>query len=651
MLEKIKESLRGRRDKIDQGQALKKWQERLKKARAEYQEQLELFDQREQLYQGARSLDRNVNLDKNPTKLANNVRNIAFELIETQVDSNIPLPKVNTAFQNAEEKAQLIEESLKSDMERLPFTTMNDMQERTCPIQGGSWFFIEWDNTIHTHETIGDLKISLLHPKQVIPQAGMTSLEESDYVFIQLAQSKEYIKLRYGVDVANEEEEEPGLNGIRSSADNLVTQNIAYYRNGRGGIGIFSWVNDEILEDLEDYQARRAQFCKACGTRKDDGAETCPDCGGKVFVWKEIEYEELAQDIQLSDGTWIPAMSPLQLDGEELTELAGDGVGGIQETKMIAPTRIPYYKPNCFPLVLRKNVSAIGKMLGDSDIDKIRDQQDAIKKLGTKAEEKMLKGGSFVVINKRYKSQAVLDDGELKVLWVDDGDMSPVRDINIQPDISADMNFLEMNYEWARSTLGVTDSFQGKRDPTATSGKAKEFAASQTAGRFESKIRMKYHAYSELFQLMFRFKLAFCDEPRPFVTKDNAGNKIYKQFNKYDFLDVDDAGEWFYNDQFLFGVDSAGGLASDKQYMWEQARQNLSSGLYGDPSQTATLLRFWGVMEQLHYPMAGNIKAQLVEEQDKQEQQAALAMSAQENLQQGLIQNPDFNTKGGELHE
>ena len=38
-------------------------------------------------------------------------------------------------------------------------------------------------------------------------------------------------------------------------------QYVAYYRNQDGGIGRFSWVNDTMLEDLEDYQARRLRRC------------------------------------------------------------------------------------------------------------------------------------------------------------------------------------------------------------------------------------------------------------------------------------------------------------------------------------------------------------------------------------------------------
>ena len=68
---------------------------------------------------------------------------------------------------------------------------------------------MEWDNEVRTHTTRGALSVTLLHPKQFIPQPGVYSIPEMDYFFIQLAQTKDYIKAKYGRDVSAESEEEP----------------------------------------------------------------------------------------------------------------------------------------------------------------------------------------------------------------------------------------------------------------------------------------------------------------------------------------------------------------------------------------------------------------------------------------------------------
>lgn len=71
-------------------------------------------------------------------------------------------------------------------------------------------------------------------------------------------------------------------------------------------------------------------------------------------------------------------------------------MGLVTGTVKTAPTEIPYYKPNRFPLIVRKNVSLYGEFLGASDVDAIEDQQNAMNKLSTKINKKVLGGGSVL---------------------------------------------------------------------------------------------------------------------------------------------------------------------------------------------------------------------------------------------------------------
>lgn len=143
-------------------------------------------------------------------------------------------------------------------------------------------------------------------------------------------------------------------------------------------------------------------------------------------------------------------------------------------------TKIPYYKPDIFPLVLRKNVSIDGKFLGNSDIDFIKDQQNEINKYMTKITEKTQKGGSLVVMPVELSVRDT--DEEMKLVKYQTPEQAQgIRVYNLQADFSGDMQMTENNYNYARQTIGITDSFQGRRDATATSGKAKEFSAAQAA--------------------------------------------------------------------------------------------------------------------------------------------------------------------------
>lgn len=586
------------------------------------------MEKREALYRGDRKIEANVNSGKTPRKQASYVRNIVAELIEAQVDSNIPQPKVTPRNPDDEGRAKLIEDFLRNELDRMPFERLNDMQERTAPIQGGSWFLCEWDNTGRTHTTVGELAVSLLHPKQVIPQAGVNDPREMDYIIVRTSQTKKAVRKKYGVDVSGESESDPECRtagdashsgGTDGTTDELVTLNTAYYRNGRGGIGRFSWVNDVAVEDLPDYQAHILRRCKKCG--QDAAGKKCPFCGSAALEERAEEEETLAEDYTQADGTVIRATAGYE-PREEIDPLTGLTV----EIMEPVPTRVPRYKPDAFPLVLRRNVSVFGRVLGDSDVDKIRDEQNMIKKLGTKVEEKLLKGGSYVTLPKGVNIRR--DDSELKVIEIEKPEHKAMIDvITVEANIVNDANYMESAYQSARQTIGVTDSFQGRKDPTATSGKAKEFAAAQTAGRLESKRVMKQAAYADLFELMFKFALAYADEPRSVSSKNIHGQTEYRTFDRREFLKQDAAGEWYWDDEFLFSCDTAAPLASNREAMWQETRMNLESGAFGNPTSLETLVLFWTKMELLHYPGAADTKTYL-EEQLNQQRQAQAAQTA-----------------------
>ena len=593
------------------------WQARLQRNESAYSHRLAAMDERERIYKGSRKIDKRVIGDY--TDEAAHVRNLTAEIIEAQVNSSIPQPKVTAMRQEDEYKAKLIEDMLRNELNRLPMEQLNDQQERTVPIQGGGMFLVEWDNTQRSHTTVGELVVSLLHPKQVIPQDGVyTGIEDMDYIILKMPQTKEYIKRRYGVDVKSETEQEPDVKSEanQSPADDMVTQYIAYYRNSKGGIGLYSWVCDTELEDIDDYQARRVKRCKQCGEAKPLDGNVCPKCGAKEWTSEVQEYETLTQPVVQSDGNVIMPYY-VMADGSMI------------------PTMIPYYKPDIYPIVLQKNVSIFGEFLGDSDVDKIKDQQNTANRIETKIVEKLVKSGSYLVLPDEAVIRADAED--MKVIRPGSAASAQLISVkDMEGNITQDLTYLAQVYEEARQIIGITDSFQGRKDTTATSGVAKEFSAAQAAGRLESKRVMKDAAYAQLFEAMFKFKLAYADEPRPVTSRDLQGNTTYEEFNRYDFLEQDVTGEWYWNDQFLFSCDTSTPLANNREAMWRETRENLQTGAFGDPTDVRTLILFWTKMELLHYPGAADTKAFL--EQRLQEQMQQEMMMQQQMIQQAQQQ-------------
>lgn len=652
---------------------LRLWQERLSKNETAYKGETDLMDDREAFYKGndeIKPLVRDARKKKTP-----HVRNICAELIEAQVDSNIPQPKVTAMREGDEMKAKLIEDMIRNELDRMPFEMMNDMMERTIPIQGGAAFLLEWDNTKQTHFTIGELAVSVLHPKQIIPQDGVYSgIEDMDYIILKLPQTKEYIRRKYDVDVKDESESDPEIKGTdeAGSADDLVTQYTAYYRNDKGGIGLYSWVNDTQLEDLEDYQARRLRRCKKCGAVEPSGLEpieqlskdgeitdiessgpphrkggkVCPYCGSTEWEETDEDYEEITVPVIRTDGTEIPGLTKRETASEtEFDELGLPVIEIVEE-----PTRVPFYKPDIFPVILQKNVSMYGKFLGDSDIDKIVSQQNTTNRIEAKIIDKLIQSGSYMTLPD--EASIKVDEDDMKVIRPGDAATKNLIGVyDLEGNIQQDLVYLNQVYEEARQIIGITDSFQGRQDRTATSGKAKEFAAAQSAGRLESKRVMKDAAYAALFEAMFKFRLAYTDEPRPVVSNDIHGNAQYETFNRYDFLEKDDAGEWCWNDQFLFSCDTSAPLASNREAMWQETRMNLQTGAFGDPTKTETLILFWSKMEQLHYPGAGETRKYLEEELKKQQaiMQQQQMMQAMAQRQQAMMQQRQQAPQNGQM--
>ena len=116
-------------------------------AKSAYSGELSKMTENEALYNGSREVKGNPNKpSKSAKKLSINVRNIAYELIESQTDSSIPMPKVTPIHEEDAERAKIIEDMLQNEIRLLHFNVLNDKQERTVPIQGGSFFQVEWDN-------------------------------------------------------------------------------------------------------------------------------------------------------------------------------------------------------------------------------------------------------------------------------------------------------------------------------------------------------------------------------------------------------------------------------------------------------------------------------------------------------------------------
>lgn len=607
------------------------------------------------LYNEARSysdklyekLNQNIEQYKGSKKIdgsevdAKQVRNITYELVESQVTSYLPTPAVSPKMYNDrnERNAKSIETLLRNKRNELPFEKLNDIDERFNPIYGGSIWLIEWDNSITTHNTVGDVKISCLSPKKFTGQPNIYDVKEMEYCFIEFETTKEDIVRKYGVtpEVADETESE------ENADDKTATLYVCYYKNDADKVCQYIWSADTELSDIEDYYARKRYVCKKCGKRK----EIC-SCEKGDYELQNEEYEELEEDIILTDGEILPAMSPVIKDGQVVTEtvkqqailedgsVALEDINGVKLPVMVdvqvpkmEKTRLPFYTPNILPIVIRKNTSEEDSLLGQSDVEFIRPQQQAINKIESRIVEKLMGSGVFPIVPEEFNGEI---DNSIwkKVFRAKPSTFNMFGRVDLQVDITRDIAQSDRLYDQAKRILGISDSYQGQYDASAQSGKAKQIQVNQAAGRLDSKRQMKNAAYAEIDQIIFQYYLAYADEPRPASYKDAMGRTQNCMFNRYDFIERDEAGEYYYNDEYLFSTDATVDVERNRETLWQENRINFQQGAYGDPTQLTTLLIFWLNMEKAHYPWAHDNVERIKEEIQRQQEIAQYQQQIQQ---------------------
>lgn len=595
--EKVSNKVEVTRKQNDDEKQLAKWVKKFEKAKA--QTNLDLFDEREALVLGTRSVDRNINNGQKPTKGANNIYNICFEFIESQVNSQIPQPNVRSKVQGFETQAESIEQSLTNDLKEMGIEEVNDYNERMTPMHGYSVMTLDWDPDFKHHLYRGEMIVNSKHPKQIITQPGVYELQKMDYFFVVSGVSKDYIDKRYGVNVDEEQQKYPEYNSLQGRAqtinawapkgltatgnatnidNDLVTEVVCWYRDDAGDVGKFVWVDTTVCENLPKFYHRRMTECKECGHKMPVGEEECLECGSKKLKEITVEKQTLDMDVTISSGEVLPA-----------------------------GTEIPYFMPTRYPVIIRKNVPKSFSFEGQSDVDILRDQQDSIKKVGTKLEEKVVKAASILLIPDTIKQALTSESYQIfKGNPAELGQIN-VKDLTVQ--IGNDLQYIQEQRQVAQQMLGITNSYQGLQDVTAQSGRAKQVQVQQAAGRMQSKLFNKVTAFKQLFERMFEFKLAFYDELRPFLSKDANGAYAYGDFDKYKFLMRDSAGELYYCTDFLFSADSGDGLPKDPMFMYEQATNQYAT-------QLINKVQYWTILESLSFPNAARFKDQAQKEME-----------------------------------
>jgi len=607
----------------EKSRELWKWRGKFETARQHWDSAL--FDERELIYNGTHDVDANINSPTPPEKRANNVHNIVYEFVESVVDVTIPQPSVRPKRKADEPLARMIENSAENDLEEMEIEQTNDENERITSVQGFSIFEVIWDPDYKHHLHRGEIKVRGRHPKTLIPQPGVHKIQEMDYFFLLSSVTKSYVKKRYGVTLGPADTEEyPEINQFHAGQGSITGDNekvtviTVYYRDEDNDIGRFAWTNDTVLEDLPKFFYRRLERCTKCGAVKgfEDECQALLPLQTESGIVMEVlcgnrEYETHIEETEVLSE---PVVTGADENGNPIVIPAG--------------TEVPYFLPTRYPVIIRRNIPVNFQLGGQSDVDVIRDQADAIKKIVSRIEEKILRGGGVIKALDDHRFN--LTNELYQVIRGNPAQLAALDVKNLTADIASELEVARYMYKAAQDTLGITNTWQGKEDATAQSGVAKQIQVEQASGRMQSKIANKYAAFKELFEIMFEFKLAYYDELRPYMTKGPTGQTEYGEFDKYRFLVQDATGKWYYNTDFLFTASGGDGFPKDRMWIARQAAEDFASGAIDK-------VGLWTIRESLNFPNAAEMKQAAIEEREMMLQQAQAQSMPQLSMPEGGV--------------
>ena len=553
------------------------------------------------------------------------LRKMCYEMVESKVDNSIPMPKMKARYKTDVPLIDITENYLKHEVDGIFSKFVNDKSERATYVDGTSWYKVWWDSLSNTHERSGDVRIECCTVDQIVPQPGIQDYRQLEYIF-----ERRDVSLRRLYDLYGRKITPAGDN------TNVVEVISCYYLNEDRIVGLFMYAPHslQVICNEESWQIRKLRTCTKCSTINPT-SKSCRLCGNEKFKYENAIEEILEEDI-------MEIYNPYEV-GETDNEDEKDHYSS--RVFLAAKTKIPFYQVRQLPVVPRPAISSMNSIYGMSEVQVVLDEQDAINKVLTKAVDKTMKSGSILTKPERLKISDT--DDTIKVLGVRTSEeASMVQSKQVVADTSQDIMMASIIYENGKSASGVTESFQGAKDSSATSGKAKQYAAAMTAGRIESLRVMKTAAFAGLYELVLKFLLAFSDEPRKFVRILPDGSAKEECWNKYMFLDKDKYGEIYYRDDFEFDSDPASTLSQNRVQMWQETVDKFIQGAMGAPNDPRTLKLFWNIMDSLQYPLAKTVLAGISENERHLPPEIEQAIMNNPQLLQQLVQALQANGEG-----
>ena len=522
-------------------------------------------------------------LGNETTKLMKALRKVAYELVESKIISLMPGPRMSPRYYSDIVVVNATEALINHEIDKMLSEEVHDESEHSCLIDGTTWLKVEWDPFDNTNERSGMPKVINCPVDTVYPQPGVADYKKLEYIF-----EVKKLTLTTVMDLYNRQV-------TPNNGTDLLDVIEVYYLNKDRVVGHLVYTKDSLIVLTNDIEwgMRKRRMCNKCLSLVGINTE-CPVCGRTEFKYVPAEDETLDEDLTYIENKFRSGGSSEAADAEQ-----------ENPNKTIAKgTKIPHYLVRQLPFVPKRTIKVARDMYGISEVQLSLEAQDSINKLLNKAEAKSSKSKAYVT---KLKDTYVNDTDE-EITWIEiesaqEGQAIQVK--QIMADIMGELTMVQVLYGNAKSTQGVTDTDQGKPDPTAISGKAKEAQLTVSAQRQSASKTQRNTAYAGVYELIFKYLLAYSDEERSFVSLMPDGSYREEVWSKYMFLAKNKTNELYYRDDFAWSIDSVAYITKDREMMWQMIDRDFLNGTTGseiDPQRA--LLLYWHMKDQQGYPTA-----------------------------------------------
>jgi hypothetical protein len=595
----------------------------------------EKFDREEKIYVGDRTFGNTYS--SAATDDARTPIRISQSIIEAQIDLNIPEAVFKPITEDDESAVKKLQAEADYTIRNSDLDEVNSSAERVVKKHGITCYKVLWNPSYQGPGFRGRPEIIEVHPKNIAWAAGTVDKNKCQCMYhIENETLRDCIK-KYG-DIA------------KKLPEYGLCADIKYDTVGDGNSSRVNNTNDVNAQvDLMTQQMNHplTKYVIVEKWHLDDDDELCLTAFSDKLILlktpkyyhrrkydpdkKEFERDEQGNEVFVDSET-------IADDYSEEEEYDDNGEKKkIQIVKIPKGTQVPYYYPRgpkSIPIVIQNNIPRSKSIVGISDIERTADFEQTMKKMVYRHEEKILKGTTKILYDKRIEEEAaaLLDNDNLTVIGVQD--VNNFKVVDFKDNGREALEFYTFISDQLQYMIGITSVWQGINKGESQSGKMTDSLINQTAEKIGIKANEKNIAYKRIYQLLCDHILCFSDGDRPYRI-DAKLKPEYGKFNKFDMVKMTENGAVWAGWDIEISAEPA--MNKNRSVLIEQTKELASGGFLAPTEQN---LLVWKLLVKMNFPNSASILQTLQEQFDQQQ----MMQQEQIKAQADKVNSPEAQT-------